>query len=221
MAIEVLTASRGPAFDLGPPGAEGDLRSLAGTPEAAIGEAISEAYGYVKRLDAVELPFVRAATWSARRPAMRGLAILLSKLGNGWIYLLLGVLILASGRVSGIRIILLAAVNAMLLHSVYPTMKRLFGRRRPFQTDPRLRSLLKTLDAHSFPSGHTMTLAGVLTPVVMLCPGSSLPAAIVGLGVAWSRIATAHHYPTDVLAGAALGIGVGYPTTTLLVSLWG
>jgi undecaprenyl-diphosphatase len=221
MAIEVLTASRGPVFDLAHSHADAETRSRPGASDVTKCEATSEAYGYAKRLEGIELPIVRAATWTARPRAMRALAVMLSKLGNGWIYLLLGGLILASWRLSGIRIILLASVNALLLHSVYPKLKRVFGRLRPFQADPRLRSLLRTLDAHSFPSGHTMTLAGVLTPIVMLWPGASLPAAVVGVGLAWSRVATAHHYPTDVLAGAALGVGVGYPTTSLLVSLWG
>jgi undecaprenyl-diphosphatase len=222
--MESLTALPPQSFELGSaPGAEVDERLIGGAASCGLGESQLEIApgGFAARLESLELPLVRAATRSAHPPALRALAILLSKLGNGWIYLLLGGLIFANWRLAGVRIIVPAGVNAMLLHSVYPMMKRAFGRRRPFQADPRLPSLLRTLDAHSFPSGHTMTLAGVLTPIVMLWPGSTLPATAVGLGVAWSRIATAHHYPTDVIAGAALGIGVGYPTTTLLVSLWG
>jgi undecaprenyl-diphosphatase len=219
MAMESLTALRRQPFELGDAPtpedeAESRLRSAGEAP-------IAEPTGWALRLETFELPMVRAATRSAHPTPLRALAILLSKLGNGWIYLLLGGLILANWGLAGLRIIAPAGVNAMVLHSVYPMMKRTFGRRRPFQADPRLPSLLKTLDAHSFPSGHTMTLAGVLTPIVMLWPGSTLPATVVGLGVAWSRIATAHHFPTDVLAGAALGFGVGYPMTTLMVSLWG
>ena len=220
MAMESLTALRQP-FELGDaptPEEDADARHKVGAGEAP---RAAEPTGFARRLESIELPLVRAATRSAHPLALRALAILLSKLGNGWIYLILGALILANWGVAGVRIIVPAGVNAMVLHSVYPVMKRAFGRRRPFQADPRLPSLLKTLDAHSFPSGHTMTLAGVLTPIVMLWPGSTLPATVVGLGVAWSRIATAHHYPTDVIAGAVLGFGVGYPMTTLMVSVWG
>ena len=166
-----------------------------------------------------ELPLVRAAALTARPRVLRALAVTLSVLGNGWIYILIAGIVFAKWGVGGLKIILPAGVNAVLLHAVYPVIKRGFGRRRPFQADPRLPSLLDTLDAFSFPSGHTMTLAGVLTPVVMLWPASALSATLVGLGVAWSRVATSHHYPSDVVAGAALGIGVGYPTTVLLVSM--
>ena len=42
----------------------------------------------------------------------------------------------------------------------------------------------------------------------------------MGCGLAWSRLATAHHYPSDVLAGAALGLLVGYPVALCFLALW-
>jgi len=39
--------------------------------------------------------------------------------------------------------------------------------------------------------------------------------AVLWLFVAWSRVACAHHYPTDVLDGAALGLSVAVP-----LSIW-
>jgi len=177
--------------------------------------------GLGSRLAAAELHVVRAAVRTARSPVPRSLAIIFSKLGNGWIYPLLGAVILMKWGLFGLRIVAPAAVSALLLHSFYPVMKRAFCRRRPFQAAPELRSLLDALDAHSFPSGHTMTLAGVLTPVVILWPATTFWAAAMGVCVGWSRLATAHHYPSDVLAGAVLGIGVGYPATACLASVWG
>jgi undecaprenyl-diphosphatase len=38
--------------------------------------------------------------------------------------------------------------------------------------------------------------------------------------MAWSRIATAHHYPSDVLGGVALGIFMGYPLSACLLAYW-
>jgi undecaprenyl-diphosphatase len=183
--------------------------------------AYSDVGGLVSRLAAAELRVVRAATRTARSPVPRSLAIIFSKLGNGWIYPLLGGIILMQWGLFGLRIVASAAVSALLLHCFYPIMKRAFCRRRPFQAAPELRSLLDTLDAHSFPSGHTMTLAGVLTPIVILWPATTLWAVAMGVCVAWSRLATAHHYPSDVLAGAFLGIGVGYPATACVASVWG
>jgi undecaprenyl-diphosphatase len=175
----------------------------------------------LQRFETAEMRAVRAASRSARPAPLRILAIVLSKLGNGWIYPLLAAAILVKWRLSGLRIIAPAAVSAILLHGVYPYLKDWCGRRRPFQAAPELPKLLDTLDAHSFPSGHTMTMVGVLTPVVMLWPAATASAVLMGLGMAWSRVATAHHYPSDVLAGAALGFGVSYPMTEWTVRLFG
>jgi len=38
--------------------------------------------------------------------------------------------------------------------------------------------------------------------------------------MAWSRMATAHHYPSDVLGGVALGIVLAYPLSTYLLAIW-
>ncbi len=174
-----------------------------------------------RRFEAAEMRAVHTASRSARPAPLKILAIALSKLGNGWIYPLLAAAILVKWRLSGLRIIAPATISAILLHSIYPYLKDWCGRRRPFQAAPELPNLLDTLDAHSFPSGHTMTMVGVLTPVVMLWPAATALAVLMGLGMAWSRVATAHHYPSDVLAGAALGFGVGYPMTEWAVHLFG
>jgi undecaprenyl-diphosphatase len=171
-------------------------------------------------LQAADLRAVHRATRTVRRPLFKALAITISKLGNGWIYPLLLAILLAKWGVSSVKIITSAALSATLLHAIYPIMKKWFGRRRPFETAPDLQSLLATLDSHSFPSGHTMTMVGVLTPIVMLWPAALLSAAAIAIGMGWSRVATAHHYPSDVLAGAILGMGVGYPTTACILHFW-
>jgi undecaprenyl-diphosphatase len=60
-----------------------------------------------------------------------------------------------------------------------------------------------------------MTAAAVCMAVGMAFP-LSIPAGIaLVVLVAWARIACAHHYPTDVVAGAALGAAIAVP-----VSMW-
>jgi undecaprenyl-diphosphatase len=138
-------------------------------------------------------------------------AVVISKLGNGWIYLFLAAWVFEQwGWQGGKLMALLAGVNAAALHLLYPAIKKRFKRPRPFAVDPSLPSLLRTLDEHSFPSGHAMTLVGVLTPIVLLSPAAFLSAVVMACGMFWSRVATGHHYPSDVLAGATLGAGLGY-----------
>ena len=138
-------------------------------------------------------------------------AVVISKLGNGWIYLFLAAWVFEQwGWQGGKLMALLAGVNAAALHLLYPVIKKRFKRPRPFAVDPSLPSLLRTLDEHSFPSGHAMTLVGVLTPIVLLWPAAFFSAVVMACGMFWSRVATGHHYPSDVLAGATLGAGLGY-----------
>jgi undecaprenyl-diphosphatase len=65
-----------------------------------------------------------------------------------------------------------------------------------------------------------MTLSAVLVPIVILWPSFAIPAALMLICLGWSRVATAHHYPSDVLAGAFLGIGLGYPISMAFLSIW-
>lgn len=175
---------------------------------------------WAKRLIDADLAAVHVFSRSARSTIGRILAIAISKLGNGWIYLILApIVFLGLGR-QGLHVVALAGVNAALLHCLYPIIKKRFCRKRPFHVDPRLPSLLKTLDEHSFPSGHAMTLSGVLAPIVIAWPSMTLSAIALVLSMAWSRIATAHHYPSDVIAGAALGVALAYPLSTYAFAIW-
>lgn len=167
----------------------------------------------------LDLAAVHLFSRSARPKALRFLAVAISKLGNGWIYPLLLALVCYGCGSQGWRVAMLAGANAALLHILYPILKRRFRRRRPFHVDARLPSLLPTLDAHSFPSGHVMTLTGVLAPLALAWPATTGSAALLFLSMAWSRIATAHHYPSDVIAGAALGLALSAPLSSYALSL--
>lgn len=173
-----------------------------------------------QRLVELDLAAVHLFSRTARSALGKFLAVAISKLGNGWIYLILAPIVLIGLGWQGMHVAALAGLNAALLHMLYPLIKRRFGRKRPFQTDPRLPSLLRTLDDYSFPSGHAMTLTGVLAPIVIAWPATTLSAALLILSMAWSRIATAHHYPSDVIAGVALGGALSYPLASGVLAYW-
>jgi len=175
---------------------------------------------WLQRFLAADLAAVHLLSRTARTAAIRYLAVGVSKLGNGWIYLILLPLVFWGLGWTGWRVVALAGVNAALLHALYPIIKRRFRRKRPFHVDARLPSLLKTLDEHSFPSGHAMTITGVLAPIVLAWPAMTVSAVIIVLSMAWSRIATAHHYPTDVAAGIALGVALAFPLSSYALSFF-
>jgi undecaprenyl-diphosphatase len=162
--------------------------------------------------DLVAVHFLsRAVKWRIGRTS----AFVISKLGNGWLYPLLALIILAHFGRKAIWVIVAAGLNAAVLHCLYPTIKRTIGRPRPFHTDASLPSLSGVLDEHSFPSGHAMTLTGVLVPIVIAWPDCFSAAVALVVLMGWARIASGHHYPSDICAGAAFGFGLSYP-----VSLW-
>ena len=70
---------------------------------------------------------------------------------------------------------------------------------------------LQALDQHSFPSGHAMTLPAALVPLSMQFPQTMGLAFATCLLMAWARLASAHHYPSDVAVGTVLGFSVSYP----------
>jgi undecaprenyl-diphosphatase len=163
------------------------------------------------RLSAAELSIVRGFAWTAQWRPTRSLAIGLSWLGNGWAYLAIGASALLACGWRAFPLIAIGALNAGLLHCLYPSLKRTVARPRPYRCDSTLVPLLRVLDEYSFPSGHAMTLSAALVPLVLAFP-DLLAAAVVMAGLmAWARLASAHHYPSDVAAGTLLGVSVSYP----------
>jgi undecaprenyl-diphosphatase len=171
-----------------------------------------------RRFCHIDLELVRFVAVSARPRVMRSSAIWVSRLGNGWVYIFIVALVFERLGKRGWPVILVAAVNAAAIHCIYPAMKRRIGRPRPCHADPSLISLLRTLDEHSFPSGHIMTLAATLVPVMFMTPGTAVLGTVLMVLMSWARIATAHHYPSDVFGGAVLGIVFGSPLTIYFFS---
>lgn len=87
-------------------------------------------------------------------------------------------------------------------------IKPLVERPRPYDAIEGLTSLVGPMSDSSFPSGHTGTTFGCLFVIVLMMPKRyAIPALCFSLFMAYSRMHLGVHYPTDVLAGALLGIG--------------
>ena len=88
-------------------------------------------------------------------------------------------------------------------------MKYLFDRRRPYEKYPDRIHPFSLEDSPSFPSGHTSTAFALATSLSIRYPKWYViaPSALWACSVGVSRMNEGVHYPTDVLAGAALGAG--------------
>ncbi|MYY07210.1 MULTISPECIES: bifunctional phosphatase PAP2/diacylglycerol kinase family protein [unclassified Streptomyces] len=75
---------------------------------------------------------------------------------------------------------------------------------------PVIRQLKRQPVTTSFPSGHAASAAAFATGVALESKGWGAVVAPVALSVAASRVYTGVHYPSDVLAGAVLGVGAAF-----------
>ncbi len=88
-------------------------------------------------------------------------------------------------------------------------LKNLIARPRPCWLDDSVFMLISVPADYSFPSGHTLASAigaTVLTKTNRKFGWAAIPAAII---IAFSRLYLFVHFPSDILAGAVLGIAIG------------
>jgi len=86
--------------------------------------------------------------------------------------------------------------------------KRSVRRPRPvIDPVPLVRRLKRQPFTTSFPSGHSASAAAFAAGVALESPAWGAAVAPIAAAVAASRVYTGVHYPSDVLAGAALGAG--------------
>ena len=88
-------------------------------------------------------------------------------------------------------------------------LKELVMRPRPFVTHTDLTPLLDPGDRWSFPSGHALSSFAAATALFFFHKKTGLLAYLLAACIAFSRLYASVHYPTDVLAGAVLGILCG------------
>lgn len=143
-----------------------------------------------------------------RGARQRSVAVMLqavSWLGNGlfW-YALMLALLLADARGAALPVLHMAFVGAVCT-SCYKMVKRSTLRSRPYQVNPLVSAGATALDRFSFPSGHTLHAIAFSLVACFYYPKLWMILAPFTLLTAISRVALGLHYPSDVIAGAALG----------------
>ncbi|WP_118975150.1 phosphatase PAP2 family protein [Taibaiella koreensis] len=105
-----------------------------------------------------------------------------------------------------------SALSIGICLAVSGGVKSLVNRERPAQRYPDLINSSTESYGKSFPSGHT-TLAFATATTLSLQYKKwyvTVPAFAWAASVGYSRMRLGRHYPTDVAAGALVGIGSGY-----------
>ena len=102
-------------------------------------------------------------------------------------------------------------------------LKRALGRGRPETWTAELPLSFQPMnwtawDHQSFPSGHATTAFALAAVLAFLWPKTFWPALLFAVLVALSRVAIGAHYPTDIAAGAVLGVFGAYVVRHLFVA---
>ena len=132
--------------------------------------------------------------------------------GIFWIALSILLMIFPKTRRAGFTMGLALLIGVILGNGV---MKNVIARPRPYDFDPTLAHRLAwgemTTD-YSFPSGHTAAAFSLATSLSITYPKWYViaPSAVWACGVGFARMNQGVHYPSDVLTGAAIGVGCAF-----------
>ena len=166
---------------------------------------------------------IDAAEYGLTRTLNRGSAFALpcrvfriaSRLGDGIIWYLLIVLLPILYGAAALRPALVMALTGALGVTIYALLKRLFVRERPFITHAAIDLRGAPLDRYSFPSGHTLHAVSFAWQATAHFPELGWVLVPLAALIAASRVVLGLHYPSDVLAGAAIGAGLAILGTSL------
>ena len=147
-----------------------------------------------------------------RWPAPRWFRIfmfLATRLGDGWLWYALGIILLICGgppRFVAVGSAGLAVLSGILL---FRFLKKVSRRKRPCEIEPHCWASILPPDQFSFPSGHSITAFAIAITLGSFYPDLFLGLLLTALCIAASRIILGMHFLSDVLAGSAIGALLG------------
>jgi undecaprenyl-diphosphatase len=143
----------------------------------------------------------------------------LSDLGEGFGWVVAGAALAWLGGPKGRRAGLAMTVASLgTTYLVQRMVKPVFRRNRPHVGRDDLAVIgMRTSDA-SFPSGHSASSYAAATATAAFYPGVAPLVYALATGVGISRVHLGHHFPSDVIVGGVLGIGLGSVVASLLKS---
>lgn len=136
---------------------------------------------------------------------------IISWLGNAgmiWIALTVILLVMPKTRRSGLILALALIADLILCNGI---LKNLVARTRPYDVNTAVNLLIEKPVDYSFPSGHTAASFASVTALYLAGEKKLwMPALVIAILIAFTRMYLYVHYPTDILGGVAVGIISGY-----------
>lgn len=171
-------------------------------------------------IEAVDFAILDAIQSALRCGAADAAMAAVSRIGGGVLWIMIGIALLFFKKYRLCGAAMLSAMAAALLLTEFG-LKLLVLRERPYLLNPEIALAVSEPLGTSFPSAHTSTSFASAIP---LFRGKRLWgifgccfAALVG----FSRLYLYVHFPSDVLIGALLGVGVGLLFSFLFAKFFG
>lgn len=173
-------------------------------------------WGYIERRDLRLMH--RVHRWRAPR-YVRYWMLTMTRLGDGLLWYLLGLLLLSLGGPYGAHAVLVSSTAALAAILLFRSLKQVSRRRRPCEIEPHCWALITPPDQFSFPSGHAMTAFAIAISLGHFYPDLLTGLLFVALSIAASRIILGMHFLTDVIVGALIGTLVGQASVWIVAAI--
>ena len=138
--------------------------------------------------------------------------------GIGWIAVAVILLCFKKTRKTGLMVGV-----ALILGLIFGNglLKNLFARTRPYDLPGvQIDLLVERLSDFSFPSGHTLASFEAAVVLMIRDKRFGIPALVLAVLIALTRLYLYVHFPTDVLAGALLGTLFAFIAVCLVDKVW-
>ncbi len=152
------------------------------------------------------------ALYKESRPVFfRKIMYLFSRLGDGYMWLVLAMLLIIFKKPAPYIYLMRAITSSIISITLFTYLKNLVNRMRPY-IKHNVTPILEPPDRYSFPSGHSMIASSIVVTFGTQSPFVFVLCAVFGCCIAISRVFTGVHYPFDVLISIVVGIGIGIGT---------
>lgn len=147
---------------------------------------------------------------------------LLGEGGVFWIVCAVVLMLIPSQRKTGFSMAVALILGVVVCNL---TLKPLVGRIRPYDYQMEyfgreITLLINAQHDYSFPSGHTIACFEACTVLMLHNKKLGIPATIIAILVAFSRLYLYVHYPTDVFTSVVLGFAFGWLGTWIVHNVW-